>query len=102
VHRLRGDEATSEHVLRASLRDRASKRRTLSRAGLSLVRQHRALEALRELGRGSNLDPSAARYAYVYAVAFLERGHQAESIEVLEGAAKRALDDLVVLVPLTG
>ena len=37
--------------------------------GLSLVRQQRKPEALKELKRATELDPTNRRYAYVYDVA---------------------------------
>ena len=42
--------------------------------GLSLVRQQRKADALRELKRATDLEPGNARYKYVYDVGAAELG----------------------------
>ena len=75
LRRLQGREAEVEASLREGLKltpDAAALHHSL---GLSLVRQQRKAEALRELKRATDLEPGNARYKYVYDVAAAELGH---------------------------
>ena len=70
--RLQGREAEAESILREAL-GLSPQDPTLHHAlGLSLVRQQRGPEALRELKRATDLDPRNERFAYVYEVALAE------------------------------
>jgi len=70
--RLQGREAEAEAILREGL-ELSPRDATLHHAlGLSLVRQQRGPEALRELKRATDLDPRNERFAYVYEVALSE------------------------------
>ncbi len=70
--RLQGREAEAEAVLREGL-ELSPRDATLHHAlGLSLVRQQRGPEALRELKLATELDPRNERFAYVYEVALSE------------------------------
>ena len=70
--RLQGREAEAETILRQGL-ELSPQDATLHHAlGLSLVRQQRGPEALRELKRATDLDPRNERFAYVYEVALAE------------------------------
>ena len=70
--RLQGREAEAETILRQGL-ELSPQDATLHHAlGLSLVRQQRGPEALRELKRATDLDPRNERFAYVYEVALSE------------------------------
>jgi tetratricopeptide (TPR) repeat protein len=70
--RLRDREAEAEAVLREGI-THAPRDATLHHAlGLSLVRQKKNDEALRELKRATELDPGNQRFAYVYGVAKAE------------------------------
>jgi predicted CXXCH cytochrome family protein len=74
--RLLGRETETESLLREGLAvapDAAALHHAL---GLSLVRQQRGDEALRELRRATELDPSSERFRYVYDVARNELGKQ--------------------------
>jgi len=67
--RMQGREADAEAALRDGIA-RAPADATLHHAlGLSLVRQKKNDEALRELKRATELAPGNARFAYVYGVA---------------------------------
>jgi Flp pilus assembly protein TadD len=68
--------------------------------GLALVRQHNYAEALPELRRASELAPSNARYAYVYAIALNSIGSQGEAMELLETTHKRHPADRDTLLAL--
>jgi predicted CXXCH cytochrome family protein len=72
LRRLQGREAEAEATLREGLKlmpDAAALHHAL---GLSLVRQQRRAEALRELGRATDLEPGNPRYRYVYDIAVQE------------------------------
>jgi predicted CXXCH cytochrome family protein len=72
LRRLQGREAEAEAILRDGLKlvpDAAALHHSL---GLSLVRQQRKAEALRELKQATQLEPDNARYRYVYEVAASE------------------------------
>jgi len=70
--RLQGREIEAESILREGL-ELSPQDATLHHAlGLSLVRQQRGPEALRELKRATDLDPRNERFAYVYEVALSE------------------------------
>jgi predicted CXXCH cytochrome family protein len=72
LRRLQGREADAEATLREGLKvvpDAAALHHSL---GLSLVRQQRKAEALRELRRATELEPGNARYKYVYDIAAAE------------------------------
>jgi len=72
--RRAGQEAQAEATLREALQTLPNSADLHHALGLSLVRQHRKEEALRELKRASELDPSDARFRYVYDVAKAELG----------------------------
>ena len=75
--RLLGREAEAESILREGL-GLSPQDATLHHAlGLSLVRQQRGPEALRELKRATDLDPRNERFAYVYEVAREQLGKNA-------------------------
>jgi Flp pilus assembly protein TadD len=72
LRRLQGREAEVEATLREGLKvvpDAAALHHSL---GLSLVRQQRKAEALRELRRATELEPGNERYRYVHDVAAAE------------------------------
>ena len=67
--RAQGREPDAESTLREGLATSPDDATLHHALGLSLVRQRRADEALRELKRATELDPRNARFAYVYNVA---------------------------------
>ena len=74
LYRGLGREADGESVLRAALAASPQDAGLHHALGLTLVRLKRTDEALAELRRAAELDPSQARYAYVYAVALHSAG----------------------------
>lgn len=70
--RLRNREAEAESVLREGITHSPSDATLHHALGLSLVRQKKNDEALRELKRATELDPGNQRFAYVYGVAKAE------------------------------
>ncbi len=70
--RMRNREADAESILREGLAKAPSDATLHHALGLSLVRQKRNEEALRELKRATELAPDNSRFAYVYGVASQE------------------------------
>ena len=67
-----GREADAEALLREGLEKAPGSAALHHSLGLSLVRQQRKAEALRELRRATELEPSNQRFRYVYDVAVAE------------------------------
>jgi len=84
LYREQGRDNEGLGVLRAALVSSPSEASLHHALGLALVRLRRPDAALDELHRAAELDPRAARYAYVYAVALQSAGHLTEA-----GAAVR-------------
>jgi len=97
--RMAGREGELEALLREALRREAPQREALpgvarARAearvalrealGLSLVRQGRKAEALREFARSFDEAPRAPRVRYVYALALHDAGRAAQAIRLLQ------------------
>jgi predicted CXXCH cytochrome family protein len=89
LYRGRGAENESEAALRAGLARSPAAAALHYALGLSLTRQKRATEALKELAEAVRLDPAQPRYAYVYAVALNDSGHPKEALQTLDDARKR-------------
>jgi Flp pilus assembly protein TadD len=70
--RLQGREPEAEATLREGLATAPDAAALHHALGLSLVRQQRKAEALRELRRATELDPSSQRFKYVYDIARAE------------------------------
>jgi Flp pilus assembly protein TadD len=84
--RARGDEAHAERILNDGLAASPNDATLHHALGLLFARASKSDDALRELGRAVSLEPSNARFAYVYAVA-LEGNHRLpEAIRVLKRA----------------
>ena len=89
LHRVRGNDAAGERVLRAALEvvpDQPDLRHAL---GLALVRLDRNDEALVEFASAARGLPDNPRYAYVYAAALHDAGRVSEAREVLREAVGR-------------
>ncbi len=84
LYRFLGRDAEGEILLREALTlapDEAALHHAL---GLLLIRATRPDEALMELARAAELDPSNARYPYIYAIALQSDGQTRRSLELLE------------------
>ena len=93
LYRARGVESEAESVLRSGIA-RVPKAAALHHAlGLSMVRQKRTPDALRELAEATRLEPSNARFAYVYAIALNDSGDPKRALAVLADALKRQAND---------
>jgi len=91
-----GDEPGAEAVLQAGLEHSPGFAALHHARGLALVRQQRKAEALLALRRASELDPSNARFGYVYAIALQDAGRTDQAIRVLEGIAAREPGDRAI------
>jgi len=100
LYRARGADGEAEKILRAGVA-KVPKSAALHHAlGLSLVRQKRYADALKEFAQASRLDPANARYAYVEAIALYDTGQTQQGLKVLEAALKRHPYDRDVLSAL--
>jgi Flp pilus assembly protein TadD len=89
LERTRGQEPVADSVLRAGLATNPESADLHHALGLSLVRQHRASEAVAELGTAAKLSPEVAQYAFVYGVALHDTGDPARGLAILKGALVR-------------
>jgi tetratricopeptide (TPR) repeat protein len=92
----------AEATLRAGLRVAEGTAALHHALGLTLVRQKKTAEALRELALAVKEAPDDARYAYVYGVALRDSGKAKEGIETLESALTRHPGDRDLLLALAG
>jgi predicted CXXCH cytochrome family protein len=93
LYRALGREADGETVLRTALVASPKDAGLHYALGLSLVRLKQTDEARAELGRAAELDPSQARYGYVYAVALQSAGRLGEAMTELRENLVRHPDD---------
>ena len=97
LYRLIGRDGDGERVLRVSL-SRSPQVASLHHAlGLTLVREKHTEAALDELRQAASLDPSQARYAYVYAVGLHSAGRRDEALAVLKEGLRSHPNDLDTL-----
>ena len=97
LYRLIGRDGDGERVLRESL-SRSPQVASLHHAlGLTLVREKHTEAALDELRQAASLDPSQARYAYVYAVGLHSAGRRDEALAVLKEGLRSHPNDLDTL-----
>ncbi len=100
LYRALGHEADGESVLRAALVASPQDAGLHYALGLNLVRLKRSDEAPSEFGRAAELDPSQARYAYVYAVALHSAGRSSEAVTALKENLVRHPNDRDTLAAL--
>ena len=84
LYREANRDAEGEAVLTCALKRSPNDASLLHALGLFMVRQKKNTKALELLGAAAHSDPASARYAYVYAVALHEGGHNNDAINVLE------------------
>lgn len=97
LYRQLGRDSDGERVLREALA-RSPRDGTLHHAlGLTLVRQKRSEAALEELRQAAVLDPSKARYAYVYAIGLTSAGRRDEALAVVKESLRGHPNDLDLL-----
>jgi Flp pilus assembly protein TadD len=100
VLRALGREAEVESTLREAIARNPQDAVLHHALGLSLVRQRRSEEGLRELGRSVQLAPADARLAYVYGVALHDLGQLHQAVRVLESALVGSPNDRDLLFAL--
>jgi Tfp pilus assembly protein PilF len=89
LYRARRDEGRAEQVLRQALARNPLSAEAHHALGLSLVRQRQLESALEELRRAAELEPAAARFGYVYAVALEQAGRRADALSALDAVLER-------------
>ena len=87
-----GRESELETLLREGLARNTDAPALREALGLSLVRQGRRQEALREFAAAYRLAGDTPRFSYVYALALQDAGRQGEARRVLEQALQRRFD----------
>jgi len=97
LYRAGNADAEAEKTLRQGIARNPREATLHHTLGLTLTRQKRAADALREFRVATTLAPESARYAYVYAVALNSGGRPAEAIKVLDAARARNAYDRDVL-----
>jgi Flp pilus assembly protein TadD len=85
-----GRETQGQKILRQALLGSPRAALLHYALGLSLVRQKRLAEALPELRAATEIEPTNARLAYVYAIALHDTGKRREALVVLQQALRRA------------
>ena len=96
--RAAGDEATAARVLREGLSRTAGDPALRHALGLTLVREKRMPEALRELEAAALAAPDNTRFGYVYAVALQSAGRLDDARLALDRALRRAPEDRELLM----
>lgn len=97
LYRARRDETRSEQILRGAIVRNPDSALAHYSLGLSLIRQRYLESALQELRRAAELEPDAARYGYVYAVALEEMGRRPEALRALDAVLKQHPYDVSAL-----
>jgi Flp pilus assembly protein TadD len=100
VYRARGAESEAESVLRQGIANTPRAAALHYALGLTLVREKRPADGLREFGEAAKLAPENARYAYVYAIALNSTGSAAAATALLERTHQQHPTDRDVLLAL--
>jgi predicted CXXCH cytochrome family protein len=100
LYRKLNRDNDGERVLRAAIAASAGDASLHHALGLALVRQKRYDEALAELGKAAESDPSQPRFAYVYGVALHSAGHPVEALTVLKNILVRRPNDQDTLMAI--
>jgi Flp pilus assembly protein TadD len=102
AHPATNAEDEAEKVLRESLMRNPDAGVLHHVLGLSLIRQQRTEEALKELAAGAELAREDPRFAYVYAVALHDTGDARAAVATLESALEQHPYDRDILLALAG
>lgn len=97
LHRTLGDEAACEATLARGLAAVPEAPALLHARGLSRVRRRETAEAVEDLAQAARLEPTNARYAYVYAIALHSSGRSEEALAALVKADEANPYDLDIL-----
>lgn len=98
--RSSNDERSAEALLRRTLDANPNSGPVEHALGLSLVRQHRANDAIIYLSKAATDAPDDSQYSYVFAVALHDTGKPADAIKTLKGALSRHPYDRDLLLTL--
>ena len=102
LYRQIGRDNEGEGVLRSLLEHSPDDASVLHALGLLMVREKQDQKALALFAQAAQIDPSNARYAYVYAVALADAGDPRSAIETLERSIKSHPYDRDSLAALIG
>lgn len=96
MRRMQGRDPEAELILRQGIRHApaASLHHAL---GLTLVRLHRASDALDEFALATKLEPADPAFAYVYAIALHSAGRTEEALDEIEHTLRRSPESLDLL-----
>jgi predicted CXXCH cytochrome family protein len=100
LYRSVGRDGDGERVLRTAIDNSRGDAGLHHALGLALTRLKRTEDAMVELRRAADLEPSRPRYLYVYAVALHSAGHRDEAIAVLKEFSNRQMEDRDILLAL--
>jgi Flp pilus assembly protein TadD len=100
LYRQLGRDVDGESVLRSALARVPNDAGLHYALGLTLIRMKQLDEALPELGRAAGLEPSQARYGYVYAVALHSAGRGEDATKVLQDGLAKHPDNRDILLAL--
>lgn len=98
LYRLRRDETKARETLRRGVNRNPEAAALHHALGLALVRERRVPEALVELRRAADLEPTVARYGYVYALALEQTGQAEDGLRTIEMVLQRHPYDAESLV----
>jgi tetratricopeptide (TPR) repeat protein len=97
LYRARRDEVRAEQILREAIARNPDSALAHHSVGLALIRQRHLNGALLELRRATELEPGAARFGYVYAVALEQMGGRQEALRALDSVLKQHPYDISAL-----
>ena len=100
IYRAQKNDTKAEAVLRGAIKTVPGNADAHYALGLSLIRQKKTSESVRELQIASDLDASNAHYIYVYAIALNSTANKEQAIKVLQAANIRFPQDLNILEAL--
>jgi Flp pilus assembly protein TadD len=100
LYRVVGRDGDGERVLRTAIGNSPGDAGLHHALGLALTRLKQTDEAIVELRRAADLEPSRPRYMYVYAVALHSAGHRDEAVVVLKEFSDRQMEDRDILLAL--
>ena len=98
LYRARREDDKADAILRRAVEREPDSAMARHALGLSLIRQRRLEAALEQLRRASELEPTSARYGYVYAVALQSAGRPQEASRVADEVLGRSPYDADTLI----
>lgn len=100
LYRYQGRETEAAELLKMGLSKQPQDASLHHALGLSLVRSQEMNRGLEELKKSVELEPTNARFAYVYAVGLNSSGQAAQAVAVLEAAYEHHPFDMQIMQTL--